>query len=176
MNIRMSATHVKTLCKLKELAEKHDCEIRVGMNSRNQVDTVDWDLIKKHTGSSDDVIDELQDVLFTDGSIYQFEEYWFELYDKVKKTHNILSYIEEQTSFCYQVDDEDDLSEAAHEWIELNIEYTGSYGCGRIYDNIYGFEGIDTSFVNVYREGMLLKFFGDLVCDYLGEERIHEVY
>lgn len=29
---------------------------------------------------------------------------------------------------------------------------------------------------NVYREGMALKFFGDLVCDYLGEERIARTY
>ena len=41
---------------------------------------------------------------------------------------------------------------------------------------IHGFEGVDTSEINVYREGMTLKFFGDLVCDYLGEERIKEVY
>lgn len=29
---------------------------------------------------------------------------------------------------------------------------------------------------SVYREGMALKFFGDLVCDYLGEERIVRTY
>lgn len=29
---------------------------------------------------------------------------------------------------------------------------------------------------SVYREGMALKIFGDLVCDYLGEERIVRTY
>ena len=39
---------------------------------------------------------------------------------------------------------------------------------------IKGFDGLEHP--SVYREGMALKFFGDLVCDYLGEERIVRVY
>ena len=39
---------------------------------------------------------------------------------------------------------------------------------------VTGFPGQERP--NVYREGMALKFFGDLVCDYLGEERIVRTY
>ena len=39
---------------------------------------------------------------------------------------------------------------------------------------IKGFNGLEHP--NVYRAGMALKFFGDLVCDYLKEERIVRSY
>lgn len=43
--------------------------------------------------------------------------------------------------------------------------------------DIYGF-GNDNRIKDFrcYRPGMALKYFGDLVCDYLGEERICRVY
>ena len=71
--------------------------------------------------------------------------------------------------------------EKTEEWIRntLTDEYIDKdeqYWSYETTDTVVrGFDGVST-YINVYREGMALKFFGDLVCDYLGEPRIIRTY
>ena len=72
------------------------------------------------------------------------------------------------------VDDE------TQEWIDENCEDGWGTNDYSFYDDgdytkVIGFKGVKTK-VNVYREGMAVKNFGDLVCDYLHEPRIIKNY
>ena len=176
MNIMLNDNHVKTLYELKDIVDKYNCYIRFGLNNNSEFDYINWDLIKEQTNASDEIIEELQEKLSIDSSNYECFTYWFELYDARNKTYHLLSYIKENTYFNYTKYDFDFYQEEPEKWIENNFEYDTFYSCSSVKQEIKGFKQIDTSFVNVYREGMLLKFFGDLVCDYLGVERIKRVY
>lgn len=175
-NITLSDAHVRTLAKLIAMAEKHNCCIRFGVNNNSSID-VNWNLFKKDTGLNDSDVDALQIDLGITSEHSTSQQYYYELCDKTNNTYNILSLINEETYFTYDPLDcyDADFSDNVLEWFENN-EYDGYYSASVEYQKIRGFANIDTSFVNVYREGMLLKFFGDLVCDYLGEERIKECY
>ena len=71
-----------------------------------------------------------------------------------------------------------DIDEELQEWLDENCEigYRDYYFYDEgAYTKVYGFNGVETK-VNVYREGMAVKNFGDLVCDYLHEPRIIKTY
>lgn len=176
MNIFLSSVHINTLCKLKELAEKHNCRINFGVN-HNSGTEIDWDLLEEKTNLTDEIREELNKVFCFTNCYFDNTNYWFELYDKNNMTYNTLSFIEAQTSFTY-----DDCCLIDHEetekWIEenMNDDYDHFFSCSNGETKINGFKGVKTDDVFVYREGMTLKFFGDLVCEYLDEERISEVY
>ena len=180
MGVRLGTTHMKTLFKLYEMAEKHNCYILMGVDDIYDNEDCDMDYIAKRGDMSDKVRKEIENNLYIEEARTIGYSYWFELVDKRDKEHikyNNLEYKDYSTWFRYDENDVDSLSKEAQEWLEENDEYQD----GSIYQNcahqeMNGWEGVDTSEINVYREGMLLKFFGDLVCDYLGEERIYEVY
>lgn len=78
------------------------------------------------------------------------------------------------------IDDDNPLSKETEEFLEDNDYESSDDGGKRLLyvsfseTKIKGFDKQEHP--SVYREGMALKFFGDLVCDYLGEERIVRVY
>ena len=183
MNVDFTETHLDTLCELKALAEKHNCSIRFGVyNSSGFIS------YEKFIGYSKNIIEELQNrgVFYTDTEQGSSTDLWFELFDpnNAKRHYHSLSYLEGWQSveyeLYYDVDDDNPLSKEAEKFLEDN-DYEFSDGGEKklLYlrfseTKIKGFEKQEHP--NVYREGMALKFFGDLVCDYLGEERIVEVY
>ena len=179
MSIYFGSPHIKTLIKLQELAQKHDCTISFGVNVINDTDECDWDILAKQYNMSDSVREDLEDNLEITKSETTGYHYWFELRDhrdKDKTIYNTLVYTDLNIYVSYDYINTDNLSDESREWLEDNNDYEGYLG--GYYDDttIKGFKGVDTSDIGVYREGIALKYFGDLVCDYLGEERIVEVY
>lgn len=184
MNVYFSSTHLQTLCDLKALAEKHGCFISFGVN--NYDGFIGYE---KFFDYSEDIIEELRDqgYFYTDTEKGSTSGFWFQLFDpnnNERHYHN-LTYSSGWQAVEYElnddVDDDNPLSKEAEEFLEDN-----TYDCSDCYGEkrslyvsfddteVNGFEGQEHP--NVYREGMALKFFGDLVCDYLGEERIVRTY
>ena len=177
MNIRFGPTHIKTLIKLQALAEKHNCSITFGtnddFNSKAEIDG-----FKPYFKDlTDEIIEDINDKLIQQRVEIKSSIYWFELYDKNTNKYNTLTYEESEGCALYdkgyqllEEDTETFFEDNGNDWCDYGLDFRQ---CSQ---EIRGFENVDKSQINVYREGMLLKFFGDLVCDYLGEERIHEVY
>ena len=168
---------------MKALAEKHGCSISFGVN-----DFDDFTGYEKFTDYSENIIEELreQGYFWTDTEKGSAMGFWFELFDPNNEElhyHN-LTYFTGWQAVEYElnddVDDDNPLSKEAEEFLEDNTYEECDYGGKRLLytsfseTNIKGFKGQEHP--SVYREGMALKFFGDLVCDYLGEERIVRVY
>ena len=176
MNIRMSNTHLKTLTKLYEMTEKHNCTISFGQNNDSNTD-LDNDLLEERANMPSKLLYEFTGMVL-ENTFSQNSSYYFTLYDKTNKTYHTLSLHEAMTSCFFDESDTD--SEELLEWLEDYSHeswLSDKYFCyNTSYQVIQGFDNVDKTNINVYREGMLLKFFGDLVCDYLGEERIQEVY
>lgn len=183
MNIYFSSTHLQTLCNLKALAEKHGCSINFGVN-----DFDDFTGYEKFTDYSEAVIEELRDrgYFWTDTEKGSATGSWFELFDpnNEKCHYHNLTYFSGWQAVEYEpdddIDDDNPLSKEAEEFLGDNTYEECDYGGKNLLyvsfadTEIRGFEGQEHP--SVYREGMALKFFGDLVCDYLGEERITRVY
>lgn len=181
MNITLGQAHIKTLIKLQAIAEKHNCSISFGTTDNDDSEADFEDFKDYYDELTDKICSEMVDNLQAISVRLFTSNYWFELYDGNKNKYNNLTYttIEGYAEFDEDYNS-DDISEETQEFIANNMEEY-DYGNPILQFNsskqtIRGFEGVDKSQINVYREGMLLKFFGDLVCDYLGEERIVEVY
>lgn len=190
MNIFLSNTHIKTLIKLKEIAEKHGCSIAMGV--RNKIErtfsvehfrdcNVD-DFIINLLGSIED-----PDLLFNESYLYQYHTYWFELSEKKEGSYSKYHTLSFNISVVYFKIEKDSLDLISEEnqdlrnWLEEETGgYAGEYGCCVLSSNrtiINGFGNIEeVKDYRVYREGMALKYFGDLVCEYLNEPLIKEVY
>lgn len=183
MNVAFTETHLQTLCELKALAEKHNCSIRFGV--WNSSGFIDYD---KFIGYSKNIIEELQNHgVFCDGTKQgTLTALWFELFDpnNAKCYYHGLRYSKGLQVVEYKLDDNIDdnnpLSKEAEKFLEDN-HYKEFADCEQkiLYvsfseTKISGFEKQEHPSVN--RNDMALKFFGDLVCDYLGEERIVRGY
>jgi hypothetical protein len=184
MNINFYTAHLETLCELKKIAEKHNYEIRLGFRHdfSNHLDTET--LLNR--GIDKKVIEILEKPFNYNISILDIkssnDSFWFELYDKEKDKSHTMSYCECDCGFKIETDFDYEENELLENFID---EHRSEYcDCGENlfrFENaptiIYGF-GYDGRHIDgrCYREGMALKFFGDLVCDYLNEPRIERVY
>lgn len=178
-SINFYGAHVQTLSDLNELAKKHNCTITFGID--NLFDRgADWSIYN----CPKRIINELENK----GSVNYDEDlttgirYWFELYDKTKDVSNTLTYTKGFAKRVYEVDYDQELSESAKNWIEeilldwQDISDDDKYELWTDFGGttMTGFKGRKKP--DVYREGMLLKFFGDLVCEYLHEPYIVRTY
>lgn len=179
MNIEFHKNHIDTLCELKALAEKHGCRITFGVDSWSGVDPE----FEEFSNYSTEVHNELNDKgTFSEGH-YEMTRLWFEFCDPNNPTRSYhqLQYSEGCQIVTYEPYFREELSEQAEEFLENN-DASWDYATGdtKVLEarlggtTITGFEGLEHP--TVYRAGMALKFFGDLVCDYLKEERIVRVY
>ncbi len=181
MNIEFTNTHMETLCELKALAEKHGCRITFGVDSWTGADP-DFEEFSNYTS---EIYEELYDKgSFLNGGI-DVTKFWFQFYDPNNKDrqYHYLEYSEGEQTITYELLSFEELSEEADNFIEEN---RADWCEDSLIDDevvlfarlggttVKGFEGQEHP--SVYREGMALKFFGDLVCDYLGEERIVRTY
>jgi hypothetical protein len=184
MNISFCGNHMDTLADLMRLAEKHNCCIRFGFDASSERE-IDKDILKK-CGLTDALFQELEEQMTISDYQSTFSKVWFELYDKTANTTNILTYIQSSTYFSVEKISELEFryeypSNELVEWLEENDECweAGNYIIHKAYDPTiirgFGNEKRVEDF-RVYRSGMALKYFSDLVCDYLGEPRINRVY
>lgn len=184
MNIEFTSAHMQTLCELKELADKHGCLITFGVDQN-----YGFVGYEKFTDYSEDILNELNDLGYFDTDVERGDcsTFWFQLYDPNSKSkkYNILQYETGWQAAEYRfyggLDDDTDITEKTKAFLEDNVvdcsdiyADTVTLYCSFDETRVIGFDGQTTPYV--YREGMALKFFGDLVCDYLGEERIQRVY
>lgn len=185
MNVEFTSAHIETLCELKALAEKHGCRITFGVDSWTGVDP-EFEEFVDYTA---EIHNELNDKGELSNGIIDMTKFWFQLYDpkNEERHYHYLEYSEGEQKIDYEhLSHFEELSEEAENFIKENQAEWDVRATPSIYDDkivlfarlggtvIKGFDGLNHP--NVYREGMALKFFGDLVCDYLGEERIVRSY
>lgn len=177
MNVYFGSNHMQTLCDLKTLAEKHNCFIHFGVYQENTVDVT----LEDFEGSTQEIIEELQNKGSFSNGCHDVTDMWFELFDATNKTYHTLSYYQGIESIEYALDILEDLSYEADSFLENNLVDWQSMTddtllISRNLDEtrVTGFPEQERPYV--YREGMALKYFGDLVCDYLKEPRIARVY
>ena len=186
MNIEFYNSHIETLADLIKLAEKHNCKIHFGFYSSSER-TIDNDIVEK-CGLTEELLQEIYDKMTVSDCASSFDKVWFELYDKRNETYNTMTYIESSTYFTVERLSEFDFrfpedtpSDELIEWLELHDELWGTddYTINESHNPtiIHGF-GNEKRIEDFrcYRSGMAVKFFADLVCDYLDEPRIHRVY
>ena len=196
MTIDFYTAHLETLSDLKILAEKHNCKIQFGIRSNAmQLDDIDQDYFIKHFKCPEDIAKEI-----CDSNLCSFEHFnsgqsfyiYFELIDCNDENHpkyNILGKTICENSFKVNVHEynflpEHKLSEKALQWLQ-EISMNDEWGYPDYNDfimiddyeseEVHGFEGV-TKDGWCYRTGMILAVFSQLVCDYLGEERIKRCY
>lgn len=184
MNIDFHSGHIETLCDLKTIAEKHNCKISFGVRSYTEY-TLDEGLLKQE-GFTDDEINYIKDSLDVVDACTTNDSIYFELIEKDSKKVNSLMYVKSSATIIIDKDSYRDccLDEMADELCNKLYEHDATCDDDNfticIDDDptiIRGF-GNDEKIINhvVYRSGMALKYFGDYVCDYLGEPRIERVY
>ncbi len=183
MNIDFGKSHMETLGDLMKIAEKHNCTITFGVTSDHEVDVEEG--VLKENGFTAELVAELLEKMIIEDAASTFDKVWFELYDKNTGTHNTMAYIESSTYFTAKR--EEDFLEDEPPSYELLAElekhdilgYADQYTISDHYSPtiIHGFGNKEkVEDFRVYRPGMALKFFGDLVCDYLKEPRIQRCY
>lgn len=183
MNVEFNSNHMATLIDLYNLAQKHNCVINFGTDSSFERE-LDYDILEK-SGFSKSVIEELQN-LDDDEDITDkhtlVDKIWFELYNKTDETYHSMAYIENTTFFStsldtYRISDELFETLCNHD-IHGGID-SGEYFINEVYcpTVIYGFGNKEkVQDFRCYRNGMALKFFVDLVCEYLNEPYIKRNY
>lgn len=181
MNVEFTSAHLETLMELKQLAEKHECRINFGIDSWSGADP-EFENFSNYTS---EIYDELYDKGSFSNGIIDVTKFWFQFYDPNNKDrkYHYLEYSEGEQAITYEQLSFEELSEEAENFIEEN---RADWCEGSLIDDevvlsarlggttVKGFEGLEHP--NVYREGMVLKVFGDLVCDYLKEKRIVRNY
>lgn len=187
MNIEFYNSHIETLCELKNIAKKHGYTISFGVLS-NDDERIDNELFQEND-FTDEEIEAIKEILEITHCNYSAEKIWFEL--NGKNESNQLVYYVDSNYVTIKKDfenfmseelrdagvDEDKLIEKLDnhdEFLDCD-EYTLRFESDATY--IYGF-GNKEPVKNhiVYRNGMALKYFGDYICDYLGEPRIERTY
>lgn len=193
MDVSFGTVDIDVLNKVCEIAKEHDCNVYFGAYSTlktNVSDVMDIcsDTIDERITKYIAQCDLLESLAGTKS------RFWFQLYEKKTGAYNILTYLEEnyelvfnQYEIDYTTDCEYSYTERSEEYIKFCEWLTDTMpswetilrvqGELKVYIEdrntvITGFDTLDKSKYNVYRPGITLKVFADLVCDYLGEERI----
>lgn len=193
MKVDFYSSHMETLRDLQNLAEKHGCKIHFGFYSHNN-EELDPDSLYKYKVPKF-VVNKLflEDIMDTELSITNirstFEEIWFELYDpnNEERHYHTMSYREYNDYFevepDYNFDKWDDKNQKFIDWCDENqVDWNDEddkwiFNLTTSPTVINGFqykkEHIDD---RVYREGMALHYFTELVCKYLKEPMIKRTY
>lgn len=200
MTITFGDTHIDTLIKLKELAVKHGMLIRFGTESSFKIDE-DVTLLDEVLNFKEYELDYLDDNSFEiiKGDVqHKFNKVWFELCEpRPKEKHpkyHTMSYTEEEV-FCLLEDGWKEHIERDIDILKLEENEEGAKivegVLEKFEDNaeedylaastsptiIFGFGKEEKrEDYRVYRSGMALHYFMELVCDYLGEPHILNTY
>lgn len=201
MRIDLYGKDIDILNQLKALAEKHNCSIAFGVEStRLDTNDISEDYLIKHFNCPSKIAKEL---CGSDISICSFKlenspgegnlfTIYYELKDnnKTKDRYNILETREYDFLFKIHAKLKPDfrgeqlLSQKALKWLRensVNGDWNLSEDYGFLFqdtktdENVYGFKGLERT-SPCYRPDIIIKVFADLVCDYLGEPRIREVW
>lgn len=180
MNIEFYSSHMDTLFELKQMAEKNNCKISLGFDTSSYED-IDEDILKE-CGFNEEFLSNL-DSCYIKEQMSGWSKVWFELYDKNNNTYNTLVYMNNYCRFNLEILNYDDCDEDFINFIQNHYD-VGECGTDEYFCNFNNSPTIIHGFNNqeeitdhrVYRAGMALSYFSDLVCDYLREERIVRTY
>lgn len=189
MNTTFSSTHLETLVDLQRLAEKHGCKISFGCYSNTSKEEINSDILRENN-ANEETIEKLlngwQYNLFINNIENTDEHIWFQLYDPDGETnYNVMTYYENETyfevEFDYDFDEEgnEDLIEWLEEyrvdWSDDKDKYIVCLKSAPTVIKGFGYKEEHKDY-RVYREGMALHYFTELVCKYLKEPIIKRTY
>lgn len=186
MRLSLYKEHLETLAQLQEMAKKHNCHINliIGEDHDLEQNGKAFQMLIDRGYITKELFEEIKECYFLCEDILRSDQVWLELVETDSKTgrqkYNTLFYNVYRISFNLKEEYAAIPSKKVTDWIEENAneydwnDYKRVYIEGS-YTKVYGFEGIDAK-PNVYREGILIREFGDLVCDYLKEPRIIKTY
>ena len=150
----------------------------MGTNSYHDTEIYDRELIECFEKDERKIIDEMFEEFAIKMQDVSSEGIWFELHEEGKGCIGTMKVVWTDTYFEMDGDLED-LSEECRDVVYNNMtDYSENHDPCFCFDNqkveLTGvFKGKKT---NCYREGICLREFTYLVCDYLGEERIERTY
>lgn len=180
MDIHFNSEHLATLKDLQEMAVRHNCIMNFGVRHSSNTEFSECSNLikskvpKKVFQAIEDGDIDLRELQGTCSSL------WFELYDKETRKYNTLTYIEDSVYFRAEdmYSSYEEKPEVVEEWLSEG-GYDGldfySYSHSPTIIHGFGYKKEHTDY-RVYRSGMALKFFGDLVCKYLKEPMIARTY
>lgn len=188
MNTIFSSIHLETLVNLQALAKKHDCKISFGC--RSDTDKQVNNEVLRENGASEEIIEKIFNNWAYDISINNIqstnEQIWFQLYDpNGEKHYNVMTYNENRTyfevEFDYNFEEENNkdlvewLEEHSVDWNDDRDKYIICLDDNSTTISGFGYEEEHKDY-RVYREGMALHYFTELVCNYLNEPIIKRTY
>lgn len=194
MKIDFYTSHMETLRDLQNLAEKHNCKIHFGFYSDNN-EELDYDDLRRHNVPKS-IISKIinEDFMYNDyievnNIKSSFEDFWFELYDpnNNERHYHTMSYRCYSNYFeiapGYEFDKWDDKNQKFIDWCDEHQVDWNSDSDKWIFNLttsptiINGFQyKKEHSDFRVYRDGMALNYFAELVCKYLKEPMIERTY
>lgn len=184
MNVWFGENHIETLMELQSMAKRHGFTISMGFNS----EAIEFDestRIMFELDASKKVMDEIVDLCEVVPIGAMRSSAWMSL-DNGSESH-LLNYTEVEgmlkvTHSSLSMP----LSDAAEDWLEEHESaYEHEYDLGndsyfiplsKKTTSAFGFGGRGKDVEDVYRPGIIVKVFSDLVCDFLHEKRIERVY
>lgn len=187
--IFLGTNHLDTIEKLRRIADKHSYSIYITINNGYAEDfneLSDEDMI--NVGVPKKIAKEFIKLFENNHTLfhYSYTFYTLELYSKKDDTpikSNSLTF--KMVDFYFSVKefkDLDDLkiSKGLREFLDKKTTYQELKGAFMSFDNcdktvVQGFKGLNPNDYPIYREGMAIKFFGDMVCDFLHEPRIEGI-
>lgn len=188
MRLDLYSTHLETLAQLQEIAKKHNCHINVCIGENHSLGFDDYadcndciDMLIKQKLIKKNIAKKLTKAFDINHPILTHDNVCFELIEHLEDgqwkynqmVYNVyLIHFELSETINAYIDEE------LQEWVDehCDSDYNNYYFYDEgTYTEIHGFKRVKTK-VNVYREGMAVKNFGDLVCDYLHEPRIIKTY
>lgn len=181
MNFEFYTSHIKTICDLQALAEKHNCKLAFGTRNNSFDDEIDESFLEEYLDCPEDIAKEICEKCSFEDIRGDYTNSFFELYDSTKEKYNTLTYTTISVAFKIVAGD---LSEMAEEWLlanSSNVEYGYAASDGYFMfvdtskEEVHGFKDIKKEW-DIYRPDIMLAVFTQLVCDYLGEERIARTY
>lgn len=176
MNTTFSSTHLETLVDLQALAKKHGCKISFGCYSDTD-EQVNNEVLREN-GAIEEVIEKISNGWEYNISINNIqstnEQIWFQLYDpNGEKHYNVMAYNVNRTyfevEFDYDFDEENNkdlvdwLEEHQVDWNYDKDKYIICLDSAPTVINGFGYEDEYKDY-RVYREGMALHYFAELVC------------
>lgn len=176
MQIEFGSAHMRTLKKLMDMAEKNGCKIVFSFKSSASSD-LDYDLVEEIDGKefSEELSGLSPEEIQTSSSSVCFELIRNEGGGSILS----LKYEEKSTFFKLTKEDLDDLEKEGIKTDELNgsCDWNQSYFDYESSPTIVWEQlGKPIKDYRVYRAGMALKYFSDVVCAYFNEPLIEETY
>lgn len=193
MNIEFYDTHMETLRDLQNFAEKHNCKIRFGVRTEEHIELDYYHLLSHKVPKY--IINKLLPEKSWDNNVSiknvcsSFKDLWFELYDpnNEERHYHTMSYREYNDYFevepDYNFDKWDDKNQKFIDWCDENQVDWNDEDDKWIFNlttsptviNGFQYKKEHTDF-RVYRGGMALHYFVELVCKYLKEPMIERTY